>query len=138
LARLMFEPDTFKIRKPSKTYKPNGARECARRMRQIAKRQLKIVVVLLLAAPAAQAHDWYTGLKNAFGGDCCGREDWRPAEPGQIRINERGDLEVQINMDSRWESVPEYKVLRDRSEDGQSHICASVNQLYCLILPKGM
>lgn len=92
-----------------------------------------VAAALLIAALPATAHDWYTGLKNAHGQDCCGGRDCAPVPPGMARRGADGSIEIQYK--GRWERVPKENVLDMTSPDGRMHACIVDNEVRCLILP---
>jgi hypothetical protein len=90
--------------------------------------RLALVAVLLclgIELPA-EAHDIYSGLKDAAGASCCNEHDCRPAP---YRMTSTG---VQMYVDGDWFDVPErtiqYRALPgDTGETRGGHWCGTVH-----------
>lgn len=91
---------------------------------------------------AAQAHDFYSTIKNPLNQSCCGLYDCAPLPSERLRV---GDGEFAVEYQGAWLPVPEDHVVRDGAPDGQVHACivraynafglSLAPYVRCLILP---
>ena len=86
-----------------------------------------------LLAPAS-AHEWYTGLTNAQGQDCCGGQHGRAVLPGDVLDTPEGLL---VRHGEEWLLVPDDAILEEGSPDGMLHVCilGIPPMVRCLIKP---
>lgn len=93
------------------------------------------VVSLACAGQAAQAHDWYGGLRSPSGLECCDLRDCRRVA---YRLNARDGRE-EIEANGRWWPVEQDKVLALSTPDGEAHACwrnpRGKPEFRCIILP---
>jgi hypothetical protein len=89
---------------------------------------------LLLGAPPARAHDWFTGLRDATGRLCCNGVDCGPR-----RVEYRDGRLMAAFPDregrARWSPVPPEAVLDLPSPDGKTYACGWLGHVICVILP---
>ena len=92
------------------------------------------MAAVLAVTVGASAHDWYTGLKDERGLDCCGGRDCAPVAPEDLRWV---DGRPEIRIGGEWWPVPESAFLRAPSPDGLVHACkiASESFVRCVIWP---
>jgi hypothetical protein len=89
-------------------------------------RNLLLIVMFILAARCAEAHDIYRGLKDHLGQfDCCNETDCRPA---RYRVSPAG---VQMLLDGEWVHVPDeivqHRTLHgDTGETDGGHWCGTI------------
>jgi hypothetical protein len=90
-----------------------------------------LVLLVILAGPAS-AHDFYSDLKNRGGVDCCGGKDCKPVPTCITAQGAEGLLLQGQCMPIDWRLV-----LPMTSPDGQAHACASSSNgtIRCIILP---
>ena len=102
---------------------------------------LAFAFVCLMAQPG-EAHEFYTGLVNANGQNCCGGHDCKVVPAEGVRGSPLVGFEVLNFMDQtepQWLPVPETSVLIDvRPPDGRMHACIWGGEVKCLILPSVM
>jgi hypothetical protein len=95
-----------------------------------------VVLVLLASAAAtpAEAHDWYTGLRDGGGKSCCDDRDCRP-----VGVCVLPDRKEGLLVEGACLPVPRDKVLGVASPDGGAHACWTYlngrPDLHCVILP---
>jgi hypothetical protein len=113
-----------------------------------------IVFLATVCSPLAMAHDiladgdhandWIKELKNGNGEGCCGDNDCRPLERGNLTTTSSGRLGVLLH--GQVFLVPESSILRENSPDGRAWACPkmipslggfsySVVGIRCLLLP---
>lgn len=80
-----------------------------------------ILLMFLLLATPAFAHDMYKDWKQEHGASCCDNRDCAPVDE---RIKD-GSYEAFFN--NKWVKIPDNKVRKEPSPDGRAHLCA--NQL---------
>lgn len=97
-------------------------------------RTVPVIGLLLALAAPATAHEWYTGLKDGRGLDCCGGRDCAPVAEEDLRWV-GGELEIRIGRD--WWPVPRSSYLSTPSPDGQVHACKLAGESFvrCVIWP---
>src|SRR3712207_748217 len=78
------------------------------------------MLVVLLAAMPARAHDWYTGLETPDGVSCCNQHDCQPVGH---KYTPQGGHEIQIA--DLWVPVHPKIILPVASPDGRTHACFS-------------
>ena len=76
-----------------------------------------LVMLLMLPLSNLQAHDFYKDWKQFNGASCCSNQD---CEPVDERIR-NGQYEAFIK--NKWIIIPDSKVRKEPSPDGQSHVC---------------
>jgi len=84
-----------------------------------------IAVAILLAAMPVAAHDWYTGMSNWLGQNCCGRKDCHPLADNEIRLNEAGELEIFVR--GTWWRAFDERWFMGQSPDSLPHACIAKN-----------
>jgi hypothetical protein len=100
----------------------------------IAQLVLLLAMSLPVGAQPLLAHDWYTGLTNSRGQNCCGGRDCAPVPAGMVRALPDGTLEMLIGV--TWRPVPPESVLFNiGSPDGRMHACVVGDEVRCLIMP---
>lgn len=92
-----------------------------------------IIALALLAAVPAQAHDWYTGLKNQKGQDCCAGIHCQPVGACVLPDHREGLMIGDLCM-----PIPDEALVKESSPDGNSHACIVGGQLRCAILGGGV
>lgn len=91
--------------------------------------RLLLAVLLIGVGSAAQAHDWYEGLKNANGELCCSvNRDCRELADGDVKEIAGGYAIISLNA-----TVP-YTALQP-SPDGKWHACAWGGKVRCFFGP---
>ena len=95
---------------------------------------LRFVLLLLVIATPAHAHDWYTGLRDARGRSCCADRDCHAVGLCILPTRNQG-----LVIEGACRSIPKGKVLGTVSPDGNAHACwdhvAGRPQVRCVILP---
>jgi hypothetical protein len=93
-----------------------------------------VLLLLALAAPAAEAHGWYFGLHDAAGRSCCNDQDCRP-----VGLCVLPDRKEGLLIEGACRPIPWDKVLGVVSPDGGAHACWNhvtiQPNLLCVILP---
>ena len=99
--------------------------------------RLSLVLLLLFAAASAapaQAHGWYTGLRDGIGRSCCDDRDCRPVGLCVLPDRKEGLLIAGVCRPIPWD-----KVLGVVSPDGGAHACwqpvGRRPNIRCVILP---
>ncbi len=89
------------------------------------------------ADPSSPTGRWFQQLVRDDGMSCCSVSDCRPASAGDLRYDDSDGL--QVKLESRWEDVPEYKIVR-RSDNplGKSIVCKARDEIYCVIPFSGL
>ena len=97
-------------------------------------RSTLILAALLATAAPAQAHGWYTGLRNKNGISCCDDKDCRPVRLCVLPNRKEGVLIENVCRPIPWD-----KVLKVASPDGGAHACwqhfGHPPAIRCVILP---
>jgi hypothetical protein len=93
---------------------------------------LAVLAIALIATPA-RPHDWYNGLTNRAGQDCCGGSHCKPIDD-EHRIRETRDAFI---LDEKW-VFPKSEVLPSR--DGHFHACIFGNPPLpkCFLVPQNV
>jgi len=91
---------------------------------------LVLLLLMLLPLSNTQAHDMYKDWKQFNGASCCSNQD---CEPVDERIKEG---QYQAFIKDKWITVPNSRVRKEPSPDGQAHICFTQLQdgsilIYC-------
>jgi hypothetical protein len=93
-------------------------------------------ILLLLAAGPAQAHSWYSELKDKEGRSCCSQKDCRRVDMCSPAGGGEGLL-----IEGRCFKVPYDKVLDKPSPDGEVHACWNLRDgepnILCVIFMGG-
>lgn len=83
-------------------------------------------------------HHWYRTLRQPFTGySCCDGTDCRPTT---ARVRGRT---IEVLVDGEWTRVPFDKILKKRSPDMNTHVCApkgpwSPKVLFCVVIGFGV
>lgn len=83
-------------------------------------------------------HHWYKTLRQPFTGyACCDGKDCRPTT---ARVRNRV---VEVLVDGEWTRVPYDKILKRKSPDLNTHVCApkgpwSPKVIFCVVLGAGV
>lgn len=83
-------------------------------------------------------HHWYKTLRQPFTGySCCDGTDCRPTT---ARVRGRT---IEVLVDGEWTRVPFDKILKKRSPDMNTHVCApkgpwSPKVLFCVVIGLGV
>ena len=83
-------------------------------------------------------HHWYKTLRQPFTGyACCDDKDCRPTQ-----ARTRGRI-IEVLVDGEWTRVPFDKLLKRKSPDLNSHVCApkgpwSPKVIFCVVLGSGV
>lgn len=78
---------------------------------------IKYLSVICLLSLPAYGHDIYKDWKQFNGASCCNDTDCQP-------VDERTkDSHYEALVDGRWITIPDSKVRKEPSPDGQAHIC---------------
>ncbi len=101
----------------------------------------RVAAVLLagLAPAAAEAHDWYSGLRSPSGDRCCTDRDCQ-------RVDHRYNPEtrrLELGIEGVWVPVDPAKLVAVPSADGAAHACFERHWMLrkmtpvvrCVILP---
>jgi hypothetical protein len=86
-------------------------------------RTFALTALACLAPAGAEAHDWYSGLRNKYGKSCCDGEDCRPTAMCRLPNGREG-----IVVFDACRLIPWDKVLGVPSPDGRAHVCAVPSQ----------
>lgn len=97
-------------------------------------RPTSLLVLLASTVPAAQAHDWYGGLRDSGGRSCCNDRDCHP-----VGLCAMPDRREGLLIEGRCRPIPWDKVLAIPAPDGQAHACwfhvGGHPAVQCVILP---
>jgi hypothetical protein len=77
-----------------------------------------VIALALLAAAPAQAHSWYSELKDSDGASCCSTRDCQPVGDCTTPSVREG-----VVIDGKCFAIPYAKVLPLPSPDGHTHAC---------------
>jgi hypothetical protein len=83
-------------------------------------------------------HHWYKTLRQpGTGYACCDGKDCRPTS-ARVR-----DQSVEVLVDGEWTSVPHNTIVKERSPDLNTHVCApkgawSPKPIFCVVLGFGV
>ncbi|HEY1719849.1 MAG TPA: hypothetical protein VGG27_01290 [Magnetospirillaceae bacterium] len=89
------------------------------------------------ADPNSPVGQWFQSLAREDGMSCCSMSDCRPAQADDLRVSD--DDGLQVKLESRWETVPEYKIVRREDNPiGKSVICKAPDEVYCVIPYSGL
>lgn len=102
-----------------------------------------LLLAAFLAAPLAAAHEWYSGLQDGRGLDCCDVRDCAPVAEEDYRWipgSSPGTRTLEIRVAGRWWPVPDTAWIGVEPPDGRPHACKLPAESFvrCVIWPGQM